>query len=423
MWIKGARILDPENRIDSPGDVHVSQGRIAGVYPGGSSESDSESIDARGKWVLPGLIDMHTHLREPGFEYKEDISSGSLAAAAGGVTTVVCMANTDPVNDNPSVTKYIVEKARTVALVRVLPVGAVSRGLKGKELSEMGLMKQAGIIAVSDDGQPVEDSSLMRRALEYASTFGLSLISHCQDRALSASGVMNEGGLSTRLGLPGIPSVSEEIMVSRDILLSKITGIPIHITHVSSQTSLELIASAKEQGIQVTCDVTPHHLLLTEEQVMTYDTNTKMYPPLRTETDRRALLGGLKDGVIDCIASDHAPHARDEKNLDFDTAPFGIIGLQTLLPALLKIHSEYAIDIVQLLAAVTCNPARILGIDGGTLSQGSRADITIVDPDAEWVFTEDSIRSKSQNSPFIGQRFTGKVIQTIVEGRVVFRET
>ena len=422
MWIKGARILDPGNRIDTMGDVQISHGRIAGIYPGGTTETDSESIDARGMWVLPGLIDMHVHLRDPGFEYKEDIASGSLAAAAGGVTTLVCMANTDPVNDNPSVTKYIIERAKSVSLVRVLPAGALSKGLDGKELSEMGLMKEAGIVAVSDDGHPVEDSSLMRSALYYASTFGLLLISHCQDRSLSASGVMNEGALSSRLGLTGIPAVSEEIMISRDLQLSGDTGVPIHLTHISTQKSLELIARAKAQGVRVTCDVTPHHLLLTEECISTYDTNMKMYPPLRTEADRRALLKGLEQGIIDCVATDHAPHARDEKNLDFDSAPFGVIGLQTLLPALMKIHFDYGLDILGLLSAVTCTPARILGIDGGTLTPGSRADIVIVDPYRQWVFTEDCIRSKSKNSAFLGQSFTGKVLQTIVEGRTVFHE-
>ncbi|HDP24982.1 MAG TPA: dihydroorotase [Deltaproteobacteria bacterium] len=423
MWIKGARILDPENGIDTMGDIHVSHGRIAGIYPGGSPDTDAESIDAQGKWVLPGLIDMHVHLRDPGFEYKEDIASGSLAAAAGGVTTMVCMANTDPVNDNPSVTKYIIDRAKSVALVRIMPVGAVSKALMGQELSEMGLMKEAGIVAVSDDGNPVEDASLMRSALFYASTFGLPLLSHCQDRPLSVSGVMNEGALSSGLGLSGIPGVSEEIMVSRDLLLSRDTRVPIHLTHLSTKTSLELVSRAKEQGIPVTCDVTPHHLLLTEEGVKTYDTNMKMYPPLRTEEDRKALVEGLLHGIIDCVATDHAPHARDEKNLDFDLAPFGVIGLQTLLPALLKIHFENDKGLLGVLGAVTCNPARILGIDGGNLTPGSRADITIIDPQRQWVFTEECIRSKSKNSPFLGQRFTGMVIQTIVEGQTVFRES
>lgn len=422
MWIKGGLIFDPANGIKETGDLHIHDGLIAGVYLGGSDRTDKEVIDASGLWVLPGLIDMHVHLRDPGFEYKEDISSGSLAAAAGGVTTLACMANTNPVNDNPSVTKYIIDKAKQVSGVRILPVGAVTKGLKGKELAEMGLMKDAGIVAVSDDGQPIEDSSILRRALEYAATFGLPLISHCQDRNLSGVGVMNEGTLSSMLGLPGIPASAEEVMVARDIIISKSTGVPIHITHVSTKGSVEMIRKAKQQGIDVTCDATPHHLLLTEEKTNTYDTNAKMYPPLRSESDRLALVEALKDQTIDCIATDHAPHARDEKDLDFDIAPFGIIGLQTLLPAIMKIHLEYDMDFMKLLECVTNHPARILGIDGGTLNTGSRADITLFDPHREWVFTEEEVKSKSKNSPFIGEKYIGRVVQTLVEGRQVYTE-
>lgn len=420
MWIKGGMIFDPANGIREVGDLHIRGGLIAGVYPGGSSESDGDVIDASGLWVLPGLIDMHVHLRDPGFEYKEDIGSGSLAAAAGGVTTLACMANTDPVNDNPSVTKYIIDKAKQLSGVRILPVGAVTRGLMGKELAEIGLMKEAGIVAVSDYGQPVEDSSMLRRALEYAATFNLPLISHCQDRSLSASGVMNEGALSSELGLPGIPAAAEDIMVARDIIISKSTGIPIHITHISTKGSVDIIRHAKERGLDITCDVTPHHLLLTEKKVRTYDTNAKMYPPLRGESDRQALIEALKDSTLDCIATDHAPHARDEKDLDFDIAPFGMIGLQTLLPAIMKVHLEYEIDFIKLLACVTAHPARILGIDGGNLNAGSRADITLFDPRPEWIFTEEAVKSKSKNTPFIGEKYTGKVVQTFVEGRPVY---
>ena len=423
MWIKGGTIYDPENNLQEAGDVHIQDGRIAGVYPGGSSQQDGDVIDASGLWVLPGLIDMHVHLRDPGFEYKEDISSGSRAAAAGGVTTLACMANTDPVNDNPSVTNYIIEKAKQVSVVRILPVGAVTKGLKGKELAEMGLMKASGIVAVSDDGQPIEDASILRRALEYAATYKLPLLSHCQDRNLSASGVMNEGALSSQLGLPGIPAASEDVMVARDIIVSKCTGIPIHITHISTKGSVQIIRQAKEQGVKVTCDVTPHHLLLTEEAVRTYDTNAKMYPPLRGEEDRLALIEALKDSIIDCIATDHAPHARDEKDLDFDLAPFGMIGLQTLLPAIMKVHLDYGIEFIRLLACVTGYPSRILGIDGGSLSVGSQADITLFDPRPTWTFTGEAVVSKSKNSPFIGQEFVGRVVRTIVKGRTVFSGT
>jgi len=297
MWIKGARIVDPGQRLDFIGDIHIESGRIKAVEKTSNSGIlHGEVIDARGLWVFPGIIDMHAHLREPGYEYKEDIYTGSLAAAAGGITTVVCMANTDPVNDNPSVTKYILKKAEDAGLVRVLPVGAVTRGQAGRDLSEMGLMKRAGIVAVSDDGMPVEDASIMRRALEYAATFNLLLISHCEDKKLSETGVMNEGALSSELGLPGIPTAAEEVMVARDTIISFYTACPVHITHVSTQGSLDIIRDAKAKGIKVSCDVTPHHLLLDETRLSDYDTNAKMYPPLRSNKDRKALIQGHRGG-------------------------------------------------------------------------------------------------------------------------------
>ncbi len=421
MWIKGGTIIDPANGIEQAGDIHIREGLIADVCLNGSRETDEEVIDASGLWVIPGLIDMHVHLREPGFEYKEDIASGSRAAAAGGITTVVCMPNTDPVNDNPSVTRYIVEKARHQALIRVLPAGAITRGLQGTELSEMGLMKAAGIVAVTDDGKSVTDAGVMRRGMEYAATFDLPVISHCQDKSLGVSGVMNEGGLSSRLGLAGIPSLTEDIVISRDTLLARYTGLPIHITHVSTASGLEIIRQAKEAGVRVSCDATPHHLLLTEDRVRGYDTNAKMYPPLRREEDRLALIEGIRSGAVDCIATDHAPHARDEKDLDFDLAPFGVIGLQTLLPAIYRLHRGHDIDFGRILACVTVNPARILGIEGGSLSPGVRADVTLFDPSSSWVFTRESVLSKSANSPFIGTEMQGRVIRTIVEGRSVYR--
>ena len=421
MWIKGGRIIDPANNRDELADILLRNGIIEEILPaGGPVPPGVEVLDATGLWVLPGLIDMHAHLRDPGYEYKEDIASGSLAAAAGGITTVVCMANTDPVNDNASVTQYILQKALSVGLVRVLPVGAMTKGQQGKELSEMGLMKEAGIVGVSDDGRPVENAAIMRSAMEYASTFSLPVISHCEDKNLAATGVMNEGSLASELGLAGITPLAEEVMVSRDVLMSQYTGVPVHITHISTKGSLEIIREAKQHGAKVTCDATPHHLLLSEEGVRTYDANYKMNPPLRNEAHRHALIEGLRMNLIDCIATDHAPHAKDEKDLDFDLAPFGIIGFQTLLPAIMKLHLDFDIDFSQLLACVTKNPAKILGIDGGKLSPGSRADITIFDPEATWTLTEEMILSKSRNTPFIGWTFTGKVVRTISEGKIVY---
>jgi dihydroorotase len=421
MWIKGGRIIDPANNRDELSDILIQDGIIQKVLPaGGPVPPGVEVLDATGLWVLPGLIDMHAHLRDPGYEYKEDIASGSLAAAAGGITTVVCMANTEPVNDNASVTQYIIQKALRVGLVRVLPVGAMTKGLHGKELSEMGLMKEAGIVGVSDDGRPVENAAIMRSAMEYAATFSLPVISHCEDNNLAGTGVMNESALASELGLAGITPLAEEIMVSRDVLMSQYTGVPVHITHISTKGSLEIIREAKQHGAKVTCDVTPHHLLLTEEGVQTYDANYKMNPPLRSEANRHALIEGLRMNLIDCIATDHAPHAKDEKDLDFDLAPFGIIGFQTLLPSLMKLHLDFDIDFSQILACVTKNPAKILGIDGGKLSPGTRADITIFDPEATWTLTEEMILSKSRNTPFLGWSFTGKVVRTIAEGKTVY---
>ncbi len=421
MWIRGGRIIDPASGTDMVGDLLIADGRIEKIVADGAPASGDEVLDARGLWVMPGLVDIHVHFRDPGLEYKEDIRSGSMAAAAGGVTTVACMANTDPVNDNASVTKYIVDKAENEALVRVLPVGAVTKGLAGRELAEMGLMKKAGIVAVSDDGMPIQDSGLLRRALEYAANFDLPLMSHCQDRDLSGDGVMNEGALSSELGLPGLPSAAEDVQVARDIEVAAFCGIPIHISHVSTKGAVELIRQAKQAGKPLTCEVSPHHLLLTEERVRNYDTNAKMYPPLRREDDRQALIAALKDGLFDCIATDHAPHAPDEKALDFEHAPNGILGLQTLLPAILKLHREEGLDFKRLLECVTVNPARLLKIDAGTLAPGARADLALVDPEEVWTLSEDLIASRSVNSPFIGETFTGRVRYTLVDGQVVFR--
>jgi len=423
MLIKGGRIIDPATGRDEIADLVIEAGRVREICPAGTCGigMHEDVVDAAGLWVLPGLIDMHVHLREPGQEYKEDLESGTRAAAAGGVTTVVCMPNTDPVNDNPAVTRAIVERAKEAGLARVLPAGAITRGLEGARLAEMALMKLAGIVAVTDDGRPVEDASVLRKALEYASTFALPVILHCEDRRLSGKGVMNEGHLSARLGLPGIPAIAEETMIARDITVARYVRVPVHVTHISTKGGLETIARAKKDGLGITCDVTPHHLLLTEDAVKTYDTNFKMNPPLRTEEDRAALIEGVANGVVDCIATDHAPHAPDEKAVDFDLAPFGVIGLQTLLPAIMEIHRERGVPFERLLRCVTANPAAVLGIEGGRIDVGSRADVVLFDPEARWTFTGDDILSKSKNSAFLGRSFTGKVVCTVLEGRIVYR--
>ncbi len=420
MLIKNARIIDPASSTDMVGDIKIEDGRIAAI--GSNLKSDEEVIDASGKWVIPGLVDLHVHFRDPGLEYKEDIETGSKAAAAGGVTTVACMANTDPVNDNASVTKYIIDKAKAVSCINVLPVGAVTKGLKGQELSEMGLMKAAGIVAVSDDGQPVQDSGLLRSAMEYAATFGLKVFTHCQDRDLDGGGVMNESALSSELGLPGIPNAAEDVQIARDVTLAEYTGLPIHITHVATRGGMEIIRRAKHHGVKVTCEVAPHHLLLTEAAVGKYDTDAKMYPPLRSEDDRQALIEALREGIVDCIATDHAPHAKDEKDRAFEHAPCGIIGLQTLLPAILKLQRENDLDLMSLIGLMTSGPADLINIEAGRIQPGAPADLAIVDPDEEWVFTADMILSKSKNSPFIGEQFRGKVKQTIVAGKVVYKD-
>lgn len=422
MLIKGGRIIDPASGLDAVGDVLIQDGLIKQVFKGDSGKTDPETIDARGLIVTPGFIDLHVHLREPGQEYKEDIASGTAAAAAGGVTTVVCMANTDPVNDNASTTRYIIEKAAKVSPIRVLPVGAVTKGLKGVELAEMGLMKAAGIVAVSDDGACVQDSGVFRRGLEYAGDLGLVTLTHCQDKGLHAGGAMNESELCSRLGLPGSPAAAEEVMLARDVLVASETGCPVHIGHVSTARGLAIIRQAKAQGAPVSCEATPHHLLLTEQATATYDTNAKMYPPLRREADRLALIEGLRDGTIDAIATDHAPHAYDEKNRDFESAPNGMIGLQALLPSVITLHRDYGLDLSHLIACLTCRPAKLLNLPTGTLAAGAPADLAIFDPSASWTYDASTILSKSKNTPLLGQQLTGKVRYTVCGGRVVYKD-
>jgi dihydroorotase len=376
--------------------------------------------DLAGKWVVPGLIDMHVHLREPGQEYKETIATGTRAAAAGGFTAVAAMPNTNPINDNQAVTRFILAKAAEAGFARVYPVGAISRGSKGEHLAEFGELRQAGAVAVTDDGLPVGNSQLMRRALEYAGDHDLLVISHAEELSLSHSGAMNDGALATRLGLQGIPHVAEEIMVYRDLALAELTRRPIHIAHVSTRESLALIRRAKEKGVAVTAETAPHYFTLTEMAVDGYNTLAKMNPPLRTEADVVAVREALRDGTLDAIATDHAPHGEIDKEREFDLAANGIIGLETAVPLTLRLVREGELEVRRMVELLSVNPARILGVEGGTLSVGTPADITVIDPEKRFVFTEESILSKSKNSPFLGWELQGKAVMTILAGRITW---
>lgn len=430
LLIKNGRVIDPASGLDGLFDIYVVDGKIVEIEGQGRKDyqsfvvkgqgEDWQVIDASGLNVFPGFIDLHTHLREPGYEYKETIKTGTEAAAAGGFTSIVCMANTDPPNDNSSVTRYIIKRAVEEGCVNVFPVGALSKGLKGEVLSEAGELKSAGVVALSDDGRPVMDGGFMRRGLEYAKAFGLPIISHCEDLTITGDGVMNEGFTSTRLGLKGIPKASEEVMVARDIALTALTGGRLHIAHVSTKWSVELIRRAKERGIRVSAEVTPHHLTLTDEAVIGYNTNARMNPPLREMEDIEALREGLRDGTIDCIATDHAPQSSIEKDVEFDRAENGVVGLETALPLVLRLVGEGILSLSDMIARLTINPARVLGLDKGRLKVGGDADITIIDLNREWVVDPNQFKSKGRNTPFEGWKMKGKVVKTIVGGRVVY---
>lgn len=423
LLIKNGRVVDPSQKLDEGLDLLVVDGKVAKIAER-ISDSNAEVIDASGMVVAPGFIDVHVHLREPGYEYKETIASGTAAAVAGGFTAVCCMPNTNPVHDNPAVTEYILARAREAGLARVYPIGAVSKGLCGEELAELGEMVRVGAVAFSDDGKPVASSYLMRRALEYSLLFDVPVVDHCEEPTLAAKGVMHEGAVATRLGLSGIPAAAEEIMVWRNVTLAELTGARVHIAHLSTQGSLEAVRHAKAKGLKVSCEVTPHHLALTDQAVAdtNYDTNTKMNPPLRSEDHVRALLEGVLDGTVDCLATDHAPHHADEKNVEFDKAPFGIVGLETALPVtfdLLVVKNR--MPLTRFVALWSTNPARVFKLPGGTLRVGAAADITIFDPEQRATVNPEKFRSLSRNTPFAGTRLRGWPAATIVGGKVVFR--
>ena len=422
MLIKNGHIVDPSQDIDGVGDIIIEDGKIKEIKLKGQGSKtkgqEMETIDASGLYVFPGLVDMHTHLREPGFEHKETIKTGTLAAVRGGITSVCCMPNTNPVNDNRTVTEFILRKAFDEGSCNVYPIGAITKGQKGEELAEMGMMREEGCVAFSDDGMPIMNGSLMRRALEYSKTFNVPIISHCEDLSLSEGGSMNEGALSTQLGLRGIPYASEDVMVARDIILAELTGGRLHIAHVSTEGSVRLIRQAKERGANITAETCPHYFTVTEDAVKGYNTNAKVNPPLRRQKDVEAVREGLKDGTIDIIATDHAPHHKDEKLLEFDRAPSGISGFETALSLSLMLVHYGVLTMSRLVEKTALHPAKILGIDKGTLKAGSDADIAIADMNKEFKVEQDKFISKGKNTPFEGWKLKGMPVITICKGKV-----
>ena len=424
LLITNGHLIDPNENQNSGKNLLVEDGKVtAWLGQNETAPEDAEVFDASGMIVAPGFIDLHVHLREPGQEHKETIASGCAAAVAGGWTSVCPMPNTTPINDNAAITRYMIEQAEHAGLANVFPIGAITKSSDGRELAEMGEMKAAGAVAVSDDGRPVPNAGMMRRAMEYATDFGLPVIDHCEDKSLSSGGVMHEGKISLLLGLKGMSALAEEVDAVRDIILAKETGAHIHIAHVSTKGAIEAVRRAKNEGINVTCEVTPHHFTLTDSAVEGYDTNTKMSPPLRSEKHLEAIIEGLKDGTIDAIATDHAPHHADEKSFEYDRAPFGITGLETAIGLAFKelVHKGI-IDLVKLVELCSSNPAKIFRLQNrGILKTGSFADVTIIDPELKWTYRNTDSKSKSKNSPFDGWEFTGGVIATIVGGKMVYR--
>ncbi len=419
--IEAGRVIDPASGTNGVRTVVLKDGKVAEVAERVEKVSGATVIDAAGMWVTPGFIDLHVHLREPGQEYKETVATGARAAVAGGFTSLVCMPNTSPVNDTLAVTELILARAAAAGLARVYPCGCISRGSNGEELAEYGELKDGGCVALSDDGKPVMSSSLMRRALEYARAFDLPLTVHEEDLALAGKGVMHEGASSTRLGLKGIPGQSEEVMVLRDIALAELTGGRLHIAHVSSAGSVRALREARKRGLRVTAEVTPHHLTLTDEDLAAsgYSTDFKMSPPLRSRADVAACVEGLADGTLDCIATDHAPHSPVEKDLEFDAALNGVVGLETAFPVCLALVRAGLLTERRLVEALTASPARAFGLPGGSLARGAPADVAILDPAAVWLCTPESLHSRSKNSPWRGQRLTGRCTHALVGGRLV----
>jgi len=423
ILIKGGHLIDPANKKNGQFDLLISKGKIEAVEPEGKIKDipDADIIDAKGAIVTPGFCDMHVHFREPGHEYKETIETGSQSAAAGGFTTVAVMPNTSPVNDNRSVTEFILSQAKETSNINILPIGAITKGLRGETLSDMGELKEAGCIGYSDDGRPVSNSEIMRRALEYSKMFDLPCIQHSEVLELTQGGSMNEGIVSTELGLKGMPTEAEDIMVHRDICLLPKTGGRLHVAHISSGGSVDLVRQAKAKGLAVTCEVAPHHFTLTHDACRGYDTNAKMSPPLRTQSDLDMIKEGMRDGTIDIIATDHAPHDRVDKQVEFSKACFGIVGLETALPLTLKMVDEKVISLERAIDMLTFQPNQLFKLDKGSLGIGKAADITLFDEKMEYTIDPSKFRSRSKNSPYKDWKVRGKVLRTLVNGKTVFK--
>ena len=419
ILIRGGQVIDP-GRFNAVADVLIENGKIAAVGGNLTAPRGATILDVKGRLVLPGFVDLHVHFREPGFEYKETIQSGAAAAVAGGFTTVCCMPNTSPVNDNQAITEFILDRARAAGLANVLPIGAITKGSEGKELAEIGDLRRAGCVAISDDGRPVMNSLVMRRAMEYALAFDVPVIDHCEDLHLAEGGCMNEGLVSTELGLPGIPAAAEDVMVARNVALAELTGARLHLAHISTEGSVRMVRDAKSRGVKVTAEACPHHFSITEELVRGFNTHAKMNPPLRKWKDVQAIKEGLRDGTIDAIATDHAPHATQEKQQGFTEAPFGIVGLETAWPLTLALVDEGILSLESAIEKLSTAPAKAFGLSKGTLAVGADADVVVADPQEPWEVDPAKFRSKSRNTPFAGWKVKGRVKTTIVGGRVVF---